>query len=170
VSWEVVWSVIEVVIFVAALFAGRSRRAMQVGLIGVSVLFLVGGALYNTLALVGGTDYTGFADGSYLGFVTNTWRSVVGPNQYIFIPLLIAFEVAVGILVLTGGRRTQLALVLAIGFHIGLMFFGWLFYPFSIAMIIAFALLLRAQRKHGAAAAKTQAATEGHDEHVVMRN
>jgi hypothetical protein len=109
-------------------------------------------------------DYSDFADASYLPFVTDTWHSVVAPNQYIFIPLLIAFEVVVGALVLTGGRRTQLALAGAIGFHIGLMFFGWEYYPFSIAMIVAFALLLRAERKHAAIAAKAHAAGEGHRE------
>jgi hypothetical protein len=55
-----------------------------------------------------------------VAFVADTWRSLVAPNLYVFIPLLIAFEVAVGVLLLTGGRRTQLALVGAIGFHLGL--------------------------------------------------
>lgn len=88
-----------------------------------------------------------------MAFVADTWRSLVAPNLYVFIPLLIAFEVAVGVLLLTGGRRTQLALVGAIGFHLGLFFFGWACYPFSIAMIVAFALLLRAECKHAAAIA-----------------
>jgi hypothetical protein len=173
VYWLVFWSVTEVVIFVAAVWAWWSRRAMYVGRVAVATLFIAGGALFNTLTFATGGDYTGFADGSYLPFVMDTWRSVVAPNQYIFIPLLIAFEVAVGVLVLTGGRRTQLALVAAIGFHIGLMFFGWQYYPFSIAMIIAFALLLRAERKHAAIAAKAHIAAEGrsvaegHDERPV---
>jgi hypothetical protein len=68
---------------------------------------------------------------------------------------------------LTGGRRTQLALVAAIGFHIGLMFFGWQYYPFSIAMILAFALLLLAERKHAAAAAKPHVTAGAHDERRV---
>src|SRR5690349_24508282 len=124
-SWEVVWSVIEIVIFVAAVWAWWSPRALRVGLIAVATLFIVGGAVFNTLTLLTG-DYSGFADGSYLPFVTDTWRSVVAPHQNVFIPLLIAFEVAVGVLVLTGPRRAQLGLALAIAFHIGLMCFGWL--------------------------------------------
>jgi hypothetical protein len=158
VYWLVFWSITELVIFIAALLAARSRRAMYVGRVGVATLFLVGGALFNTLNFVTGGDYSGFADGSYLPFIKDTWQSVVAPNQYIFIPLLIAFEVAVGVLVLMGARKTELALVLAIGFHIGLMFFGWQYYPFSIAMILAFALLIRAGRKHAGAAAKADLA------------
>jgi DNA-binding transcriptional LysR family regulator len=83
-------------------------------------LFVAGGALFNTLKFASGGDYASFADDSYVAFVADTWRSLVAPNLYVFIPLLIAFEVAVGVLLLTGGRRTQLALVGAIGFHLGL--------------------------------------------------
>jgi hypothetical protein len=131
---------------------------MYVGRVAVATLFLAGGALFNTLTFATGGDYADFAEGSYVSFVVDTWRSVVAPNQGIFIPLLIAFEVAVGTLVLTGGRRTRLALVAAIAFHIGLMFFGWLYYPFSIAMIASFVLLLRAERKRAAAPETTRSA------------
>jgi hypothetical protein len=162
VYWLVFWSVTEVVIFVAAVWAWWSRRAMYVGRVAVATLFLAGGALFNTLTFATGGDYGSFADGSYLAFVENTWHSVVAPHQYLFIPVLIAFEVAVGVLVLSGGRRTQLALVAAIGFHVGLVFFGWQYYPFSIAMIVAFVLLMRAERKHAAVAVKARLAVEGH--------
>jgi hypothetical protein len=158
VHWLVFWSVTEIVIFVAAVLSWWSRPAMYVGRVAVGTLFLAGGAFFNTLFLATGGDYSDFADASYLPFVTDTWRSVVAPHQPIFILLLIAFEVATGVLVLSGGRRTQLALVAAIGFHIGLMFFGWLYYPFSIAMIIAFVLLLRAERRYASVAAATRAA------------
>ena len=33
------------------------------------------------------------------------------------------------------------------------MFFGWMYYPFSIAMIVGFALLLHAERRRAAVAA-----------------
>jgi hypothetical protein len=157
VYWLVFWSVTELVIFVAAVLSWWSRPAMYVCRVAVGTLFLAGGALFNTLFLATGGDYSDFADASYLPFVTDTWRSVVAPRQPIFILVLIAFEVATGVLVLSGGRRTQLALVAAIGFHIGLMFFGWMYYPFSIAMIIAFALLLRAERRYASVAPKTRA-------------
>ena len=155
--WLVFWSITEVTIFVAAVWAVRSRRAMYVGRVAVATLFLAGGALFNTVNFATGGDYADFADGSYLPFVTDTWHSVVAPNQNIFIPLLIAFEVAVGVLMLAGGRLTRLALAAAIGFHVGLMFFGWEYYPFSIAMIVAFTLLLHAERKHADAAANASA-------------
>ncbi|BFU45601.1 hypothetical protein [Krasilnikovia sp. MM14-A1004] len=155
VPWLVFWSVTELVIMVAAVWSWWSPRAMHVGRFAVATLFLAGGALFNTLHLTTGGDYAGFADASYLPFVTDTWRAVVAPHQHLFISLLIAFEVGVGVLMLSGDRWTRLGLVAAIGFHVGLMFFGWLYYPFSIAMIISFALLLRAERRHAGATAPT---------------
>ena len=75
-----------------------------------------------------------------------TWRSLVVPNHDLFISLLIAFELAVGVLVLSSGRRAELGLVGAIGFHPALLSFGWGFYLWSIPMLVALVLLLRARR------------------------
>jgi hypothetical protein len=160
--WQLIWVVLGVVIFVAALFAGRSRSAMLVGRVALGTLFIAGGALFNALNLATGGNYKDFADSSYIPFVHHTWRSLVAPHQYIFIPLLVAFEATVGLLVLSGGRRTQLGLVGAIGFHIALLSFGWAFYPWSLAMFIAVGLLLWAERKHAAAPAAVEARAEQH--------
>jgi hypothetical protein len=100
----------------------------------------------NTVFLATGEDYADFADRSYIPFVRHTWRTLVVPNHWLFISLLIAFEAAVGLLALRGGRWTQWALAAAIAFHVGLLSFGWGFYLWSIPMISAFVLLLRAAR------------------------
>lgn len=148
--WAVIWVLLTVVIFVSAVLAGRSRRAMYVGRIAVGTLFIAAGALFNALNLTTGGDYKDFADSSYIPFVKHTWRSLVAPHQDFFIPLLIVFEATVGMLILSGGRRTQLGLVAAIGFEVGLLFFGWAFAAWSIPTIVAFVLLLRAERKQSA--------------------
>jgi hypothetical protein len=146
--WQVVWVTLTVTIFVSALLAGRSRMAMYVGRAAIAALWIGAGALFNALNLATGASYKGFADSSYIPFVRDTWRSVVGAHQFIFIPLLVAFEASVGILVLSGGRRTQLGLVGVMGFVIALLSFGWAYYAFSIPMLVAFVLLLRAEREH----------------------
>jgi hypothetical protein len=43
---------------------------------------------------------------AHFGWVTAAWRAVVAPNQYLFIGLLVVFEAVVGVLILSGGRRT----------------------------------------------------------------
>lgn len=144
---QLAWLGFGLVILVASLFAYRSRRALLIGRVALAALYLVAGAAVNFVFLVRGDDYSAFADGSYIPFVRETWRAVVAPQQMIFISLLILFEAAVGVLLLVGGRWAQLGLVSAMGFHVALVTFGWWYYLWSITMLVAMVLLLRAQRR-----------------------
>ncbi len=120
---------------------------MYVGRVALGALFIGAGALVNLWYLLTGADYGTFADGAHLAFVRDTWHSVVAPRQALFIGLLIAYEIVLGVLILSGGRRTELGLVGAIGMHVGLLVFGWVLTIWAVAMLVAFGLLLRAQRR-----------------------
>jgi hypothetical protein len=154
----VAWGVLGLTTVVCGLLARRHDRARVVGAWAVGVLFLLAGALVNLIYLLRGTDYGGFADASYIPFVRETWLSVVAPRQGLFIGLLIVFEAAVGLLVLSGGRRRQWGYAAIIGFHVALLSFGWFFYAWTVPMIAALWLLLRAER--AAASATSPAAAE----------
>jgi hypothetical protein len=145
------WLVLGFVTIVAALLAGRHPRALYVARAALGALYLGAGALVHVVYLATGTDYSSFADAAHLAFVRDTWRSVVAPRQLLFITLLIVFEAAVGVLILSGGRRTQAGLVGAIGMHLGLLLFGWVFTVWAAVMLAAFVVLLRAERRHAAA-------------------
>lgn len=119
---------------------------MVLGRRGFATLYVGAGAAVNGFFLARGDDYERFADGAYVPFVRDTWRSVVVPEHHLWIGLLITFELAVGLLVLVGGRWTELAYVGAIGFHVALLSFGWGFYLWSLPMIAALVTLLRAER------------------------
>ena len=54
------------------------------------------------------------------------------------------------------GRRTQLGYVAAIAFHVALLSFGWGFYVWSVPMIGAFSLLLRAERQPSSVSATVE--------------
>jgi hypothetical protein len=145
----VLWLASALVIVTAAVRSRRHARALRTGRFGVALLYIAAGAAVNGWFLARGDDYAEFAKGSYLPFVRDTWRSVVVPSHDFWIGLLIVFELAIGVLALAGGWRTQLAYTSAIAFHIALLSFGWGFYLWSIPMIVALGAMLQAERKSG---------------------
>jgi hypothetical protein len=145
---KIMWLVLGGVAFVAALRAGASPRARQVGRWAVGVLFIVFGAGVNAVYLAVGTDaYAEFADASPLAFVRDTWTSLVVPNETFFITVLIVAEATAGALVLAGGRMTQLGLVALMAFHVGQLAFGGVLWVWSPLMLLTLGLLLRAERR-----------------------
>lgn len=83
-------------------------------------------------------------------FVRRGSRLVV-PNAGFFIGILIVFEAVTGVLILSGGRRTQLGLLALIAFHIGQLAFGGVMWVWAPLMLITLLLLLRAERQAYAA-------------------
>jgi hypothetical protein len=147
VGWQILWLACGVATVIAGVLAGRSRRARYVGRAAVGVLFLIGGALLHVVNLVTGADYAGFADPAHFGWMTHVWRAVVGPNQVLFISLLVVFEATVGALTISGGRRTQLGYAGVIGFYLALWLFGWFETVWVLTMLAPMVLLLRAERR-----------------------
>jgi hypothetical protein len=144
---KIMWLVLGGVAFVAALRAGSSERARQVGRWAVGVLFVVFGATVNAIYLTVGTDaYAHFADASPFAFVRDTWASLVAPHQAFFITLLILAEATAGALVLAGGRMTQLGLASLMAFHVGQLAFGGVLWVWAPLMLLTLGLLLRAER------------------------
>jgi len=132
-----------------------SARALRVGRIALGVLYVGAGALVNAIYLLTGDNYSKFADAAHIDFVRDTWRSTVVPNHTFFITLLVAFELAVGVMVLSGGRLAEVGMLGALAMHVGLLPFGWVITIWSLAMLLAIGLLLAAQhrdnRRHAAA-------------------
>lgn len=145
------WLVLGGIAFVAALRAGRSTRARYLGRWAIGVLFVVFGATVNAVYLA--TDaqyYEDFAKPSPFAFVRDTWESLVLPNQGFFISVLILAEAVAGVLVLTGGRWTQVGLIAFIGFHVGQLAFGGVLWVWAPLMLVTLVLLLRAERQAAA--------------------
>lgn len=142
----VTWAALGTTIVVCGLRAGRSDRALTLGIAAVSVLWLLGGAAANAAMLVDGTTYTGFADGSPIPFVTDTWESLVVPHHHVFIGLLIAGEALAGALVLVPGRVRAIALLALVAFNATLVVFGWGFAIWAVPVVAGLVLLHRARR------------------------
>lgn len=145
--WPILWSVCGLVTIVAAVLASRSDTWRHVGRGATAVLFVIGGALMHVVTLATGGDYAGFADPAHFQWTTDAWRAVVAPNQLFFIGLLIVFEAAVGLLTISGGRRTQVGLVAVIAFYSLLWLFGAIETIFVLVMLAPMWLLLRAERR-----------------------
>jgi hypothetical protein len=137
----------------ALLSRGRDRRrgladpvhggAFATGIGAVSVLWLLGGAAANAVMLATGSTYTGFADGSPIPFVHDTWESLVVPHHHVFIGLLIAGEALAGLLVLVPGRVREYDLLALVAFNATLVVFGWGFAIWAVPMVCALLLLHR---------------------------
>ena len=149
---KIMWLVLGGVAFVAALRAGQSRRARHVARWALAILFIAFGAVANALYLTLATDYyEDFAEPSPFPFVEDTWASLVVPHQGFFISLLIVAEATAGVLILAGGRKTQIGLMALIGFHIGQLAFGGVLWIWAPVMLVTLVLLLRAERLADAA-------------------
>jgi hypothetical protein len=153
IGWQILWLACGVTTITAAVLASRSSTARYVGRAAVGVLFIVGGALLHVITLATGGDYAGFADPAHFAWVTQAWHAVVAPNQLVFISLLLVFEAIVGVLILSGGRRTQLGYVAVIAFYLPLWLFGWFETVWVVVMLAPMALLLRAERRAATASA-----------------
>ena len=156
--WATVWLACGAATIVAALFATRSKRWLYVGRVATGVLFTLGGALVHVTNLAAGGDYADFADPAHFAWVTGSWRAVVPPNQLPLIGLLAVFEATVGVLVMSGGRRTQLGYAGVLAFYSALWLFGWFETVWILAMVPALLLLVRAERReHDAARTRRDA-------------
>lgn len=103
-----------------------------------------GGSLVHVAIVVTGTEaYRHFADTAYIPVVKQAWLSVFMPHAALFGLLLAAFELAVGLLILAGRRKTTFGLGAAVAFHLGLMLFGWGFWFWSVPMLAMLVALLR---------------------------
>jgi hypothetical protein len=161
---KIMWLVLGGVAFVAALRAGNSPRARHIGRGAIGVLFIAFGAAVNAIYLTVDTDaYASFARPSPFTFVRDTWESLVVPHETFFITLLIVAEATAGVLVLAGGRLTQLGLVSLMAFHVGQLAFGGVLWVWAPFMLVTLGLLLRAERR----ASNTELAPPACSEHAL---
>jgi hypothetical protein len=168
---QLFWVACVATAIVASVLANWSQRARYVARVAVGVLMLFGGALFNAAnLLVSSEDYVGFADEEHFDWVTAAWRAVVAPNIFLFISLLVVFEAVVGVSILSGGRKTQVGLLGAIGFHLALWLFSWGVTIYVLVTLPALVLLFRAERRaatvsDAAVAPSTATGVKAHAEH-----
>jgi len=142
----VMWTTLGLTIVLTSLRARRSSRAFAIGIAAVSILWVVAGAAANAAMLIDGTTYTGFAKGSPVPFVRDTWESLVVPHHHVFIGFLIAGEALAGLAVLVPGRAREVALLALVAFNATLTVFAWAFAIWTVPLVLSLWLLYRAER------------------------
>jgi hypothetical protein len=85
--------------------------------------FFVAMAAVNVVLAASDLDlYRGFADEAFLDLYRQAWASVVSPHVEVLVPLLIAFELAVGVtLWWARARALRVTLWLVVAFHLALV-------------------------------------------------
>jgi len=109
-------------------------------------IFLASAVTHLVLVTTAPHSYDSFADGSWWPFVRHAWHSFFVPNVGYFIAVLIAFEAAVGLLIL-GRRYRRIGIAAAIAFNAALILFGWGFCIWSVPVIALLAWFWRVQSR-----------------------
>ncbi|GAA1450468.1 hypothetical protein GCM10009641_82960 [Mycobacterium cookii] len=121
---------------------GSARAAAVRRFVGGS--YLVMGGINAGIALADAETYRTFADGSFWSFVADAWQQVVMAHPLVWILLLAAGEVVLGLLLLRGGPAARVGWAGVLGFHVLLMSFGLGFWLWSIPVLAALVPTARA--------------------------
>ena len=123
---------------------------MKIARIIFGILYLGGAAANITLMLINSpASYGPFADESLLPFYREAWAAVAVPNISLFVPLLIVFEIVLGVLFLIGGRFLKLALVGGILFCLGTVPFGFKMMSTNLPLGLIQAFMLWIELRRG---------------------
>ncbi len=108
------------------------------------------GAVANLIMIIFQPEiYRSFANLALIPFYSNVWNSIVIPNLYLFVGLIIAFEISLGVLFLASRRFLPVAFLISLGFNIGLIPFGFTFlYSNGVLVLVQVYLLSKARRSN----------------------
>lgn len=112
---------------------GGARRAAGAGWrawrAAVGLLYLAAAAfnLAYTLPRAGDPEvFEGYADGAWLPVLEDLVRDLFMPNAAIFMAMVVAFEVAVGVLILGRGRQVDAGVAASVAWVVALLpFLAW---------------------------------------------
>ena len=120
--------------------------------LGIGGFYLVMAGINIGVVVSDSETYRHFADQGLFSFVRDGWLNIVMAAPGLWIGLLAAGEIAIGIALLAGRRRWTLAGYTAIiAFHLALVLFGWWILVWSGPVLLLMALVLRREslRRHG---------------------
>lgn len=113
---------------------GRGGWNLWRGVIG---LFYLAAAVFNTVYTLPRSDeLDGYADGAWFGFLADFMRDVFMPNGELFMVLVIVFEVAVGVAILSRARWVDLGVAASVLWVVAILpFLAWPYLLTNIALV-----------------------------------
>lgn len=112
----------------------------------VGGFYLVMGGVHLGIVAANAQTYRHFADAALFGFVRDGWHDVFMARPHLFGLLLAAGEVALGTMLLWGGRPASFGWCGVITFHVLLMLFGFGVWLWSLPAIALLATLASRDR------------------------
>jgi hypothetical protein len=109
----------------------------------VGGFFLVMGGVHLGIVTVDPQTYDPFADHPLFGFVHDGWQQIVMAHPAFWGLCLMAGEIALGTLLLVGGRAARWGWAGVIGFHVLLMLFGLGFWLWCVPALVLLVWLAR---------------------------
>jgi hypothetical protein len=119
---------------------GPSSEAIRTGIGG---FYLVMAGINIGIAVAESETYRHFADGGLFAFVREGWLTIVMSNPGLWIGLLAAGELLIGVALLIGDRWTLPAYGAIIAFHLALVLFGWGFLTWAAPVVLLLAIATR---------------------------
>ena len=119
--------------------------------LAIGGFYLVMAGINIGIVVADAETYRHFADQGLFAFVRNGWLDIVMAAPGVWIGLLAAGEIVIGIALLAGGRWTVPGFVAIVAFHLALVLFGWWILVWSGPILLLMALVIRRElvTRHG---------------------
>ena len=119
--------------------------------LAIGGFYLVMAGINIGIVVADAETYRHFADQGLFAFVRNGWLDIVMAAPGVWIGLLAAGEMLIGIALLVGGRWTVPGFVAIVAFHLALLLFGWWILVWSGPVLLLMTLIIRRELapRHG---------------------
>lgn len=101
----------------------------------VGSFFLWTSGIHVGVAALAPLSYRHFADAAVMGWVERGWNEVFMANPRVWGLAVAGAELMLGLLLLRGGGAAKVGWLGVIGFHLGLVLFGWVFFIWSAPVL-----------------------------------
>lgn len=109
----------------------------------VGWFFLWTSGIHVGIAAVAPYSYRHFADAAVMDWVENGWQEIFMAHPRAWGLTVAAGELALGLLLLRGGRAAKAGWIAVVGFHFALVLFGWTFLLYAAPALVVLVTLAR---------------------------